>query len=294
LLVVISIIALLVSLLLPALSKARESAGVTQCQTVVKQIGVGLMLYEEDFGIFPTGPFGRNNNSHGWAVNMTAVGDPNNTYWGTPNCNNGTNVAWTEVVEPHGYYVNPYCNLPAKIDPGSGNNTTEMFEMFHCPGDTGRIDNPFMPGCVFPASWPANAVTKFEWQGTSYEWNGMVQNYQPAAFRFPLDFQNGRSDFAHYWTQGLFWRAAHEVFDPSITVLAGDPPMFPNWEELVIRGWAGCHDYGWNNHGKDTNPFMNFGFLDGHVKYDNPRSYEADQEHFSNDEYTYMINPWTP
>ncbi|MBI9018969.1 MAG: DUF1559 domain-containing protein [Phycisphaerae bacterium] len=49
LLVVISIIALLVSILMPALSKARENAKRTVCMSNVRQMGLGLIMYSEDF-----------------------------------------------------------------------------------------------------------------------------------------------------------------------------------------------------------------------------------------------------
>ena len=55
LLVVIAIIGILAGILLPVLSRARESARKTQCMSNVKQIGMGLIMYaNESNEAFPT------------------------------------------------------------------------------------------------------------------------------------------------------------------------------------------------------------------------------------------------
>jgi prepilin-type N-terminal cleavage/methylation domain-containing protein len=65
LLVVIGIIAVLIGILIPVVSRARESSRRTQCASQLRQIGLGLQKYFNDYGALPARTDGLDfNNPH--------------------------------------------------------------------------------------------------------------------------------------------------------------------------------------------------------------------------------------
>src|SRR5690606_32032297 len=89
LLVVISIIALLIAMLLPALGQARDAAVAVNCLARQRQVGLGLTMYAEDHQGWMPKP-------RDWDLSTTT----------------GTEAMWHEVLSKHGYSILEACYCP--------------------------------------------------------------------------------------------------------------------------------------------------------------------------------------
>jgi len=125
LLVVIAIIAILASMLLPALSRAREASRRTSCLSNLKQIGTAAVSYIGDFNDYVMPPL----------VSGTSSGQPGHQY--------------------ASHYWWPYCYgkyyLQGSVNPANLDSAGNGWRVFRCPSDKnpGNLRLSYCAGFTF-------------------------------------------------------------------------------------------------------------------------------------------------
>lgn len=207
LLVVIAIIAILIALLLPAVQAARAAARRTQCSSNMRQVALGVLLYEDTWKTLPgaaTAWIGQNGmygtpSSPGsgevmigqWTVHAAILPFiEQQSLYNSINFSFGAHAgAW--VPEPSDTYGN-------HGDDTAGINWTVIHskvDVFNCPSDSGGTCNYFysMGSWLLYDSWSDTSV--------SLDFgNGLVQElYLPDLMRWRYDGLN-RKFFEHLYT----------------------------------------------------------------------------------------------
>ena len=124
LLVVIGIIALLISILLPSLNRARESAKAVQCLSNLRQMATGSIMMSLERGVVPTV-------SDDAIIKLVDPSGKKWTYRDEPTAPDGTNKS----------ALDPYSELLPYLGDNSGTNyqQSENFsKVFLCPSDPAR------------------------------------------------------------------------------------------------------------------------------------------------------------
>lgn len=182
LLVVVSIIALLVTILLPSLHEAREQARILKCTSNLRAIATSSLTYgHEDAGehVIPVHP-----------LVATVYGDPGAYDWGgkagrgeLTQANDLTSSVWSTAYgrgpgsRPLNHYLYKHGFTEYRDDPGVHQENwlrdqNHDLEIYRCPSDRGYT------GHHYP-TWAESKLSSFDHYGVSYAGNnfggGLVQ-----------------------------------------------------------------------------------------------------------------------
>jgi prepilin-type N-terminal cleavage/methylation domain-containing protein/prepilin-type processing-associated H-X9-DG protein len=138
LLVVIAIISILAAILFPVFARARENARRASCMSNMKQIGLGIMQYTQDydekyplswFGRVPGGGAGYTQSEPGTPGAYFRVCDPSSCTAGTlSSAGNGHFITWMDMIFPYVKSVQIFV-CPSSTDALYGGNAVPDYHM---------------------------------------------------------------------------------------------------------------------------------------------------------------------
>jgi prepilin-type N-terminal cleavage/methylation domain-containing protein len=167
LLVVIAIIALLISVLMPSMNKARKQAKAVRCGSNTRQLGIAMTLYQNDYEHYP---------SHQWRIN-----DPEDT-----------RVRWfLQLAYILGDFEVQTCPAVPDWDIGRNNSYGYNYKYLGSVRDNESPDNPRPPYERFPVRdirAPAATIAFADCDGTGWTMDWAPE--KPAGDHNPLRIGN--------------------------------------------------------------------------------------------------------
>jgi prepilin-type N-terminal cleavage/methylation domain-containing protein len=275
LLVVISIIALLVSILLPGLRAAREQAKRVVCQSNLKSVNSSLLSYITEFDSYPV-------------LFQSAPDNCNSVWWASYSFGGWTGRDYGFKCDEEGEgkfcfqtHTRPltiYMNEPNRLRPdgkgpdrvfGTGDDDVMEMPVFKCPSDK-------LAAVAAASPLPGRDISSYDSLGTSYHMNFWW--FYQARTRTPVP--PGDCHVQRWWEDAFergmqVWRQADQFGGASRFVTMAEEPFdwaiahdlrfsaFANAGPDFEHSFPGEQAMGW--HGKWSKHVM--AFMDGHVDY---------------------------
>jgi len=241
LLVVVGIIALLAAILFPVFARARENARRANCVSNLKQIGLALMQYTQDYDErYPLADL-KGTNPDGTTPTWTGIIQPYIKSEQVFTCPNDSVAAHTDVsAVGHRVSYAPNCFTDIRMVNGSGVNMNLGFFSYRDLGDNLLTGQPLMA-----VNYPAETVLITE-KHSKYNMSD-----------YATDSHLSWRTFAYLFNGGYF------IADG--TIPSGLRPSRPSWSTESDGAYysdGGVILYGQELHFKQAN----FLFVDGHVK----------------------------
>ncbi len=274
LLVVIGIISVLISILLPALQKAREAVVLVKCKSNLRQIGQAIYLYTNDNngsicpvgGYYPDGNFGA----------AALYGEPKELLYGI-----GNNVANSGFLLIRGQDGSTGFPAPGGVPHGNYVGLLHLFMsgyvknplLFYCPADSVLLGGAGSSSLGSHAGYsalqrhiaaaPPTGSPSFDYGGDFNSWwvYGSYSYFSPQ-YTLPGFHPSGQSPYKPGKTARLSRVAKYQMG------LAAD-----HWSTGLAGGWGGNENNRPASHkSKNGRPRYNILYADGHViTYDYPK-----------------------
>ena len=239
LLVVVAIVVLLISILMPSLSHARDQAKTVKCVGQLKEVGLAMHMYFSDHNNWF--PFEKRNELmyiHGFYYG----GHPGRRPWWGYKEEEWRDTPAGRPFNPYLYPDLPNWDVKRKTDPVLFKQVREDLAIYQCPSDVGGYWNTQTDDdeSLEPTHWTT---------GSSYDFNYHF------VLRWAISYRPPGPPIWKFWLQrgNAFLKKQFAYHSSTFIMLYEDPFDSAQWNNIPRRGW---HRQ-WNEH--------SFLFLDGHA-----------------------------